>query len=463
MPSEPPPVRALVIDDEEIMLESCRRILARRGLSVDTERDPFAGRERALSGDYDLLLLDVRMPDLDGFEILREVRERRPDVEVIMITGYSSIGSAVQAVKLGAFDYLPKPFTPEELWSRVDVALAHHRARHAEPVATLSSRVIGDSEAMRRVTALVARVAPTEATVLLTGEGGTGKELLATEIHALSNRRRVPLVSLDCAALAPALLEAELFGSVEVSAKGALASKPGLFGAADHGTLFLDEVGSLGLAAQGRLLRVLETGEVKPLGGTAVIPVDVRVIAATSRDLEAAVREHSFREDLYYRLGVVPIALPPLRERQEDIPLLLHHLLSRYQRRGARQPRRLAPAALDALTGYAWPGNVRELKNLAERLIVTTDGDVIEVQHLPGHIVQRGTAAPARVPLTNEELKLLKRTERDRLSEEIERAFVIEALKRNAWNVSRASKQTGMLRPNFHALMRKHRIRAEEH
>ena len=443
------------------MLESCRRILERQGLVVDTERDAFAGRDRALKGPYQLLLLDIRMPDLDGLEILREVWEHRPDLAVIVITGYATVDTAVRAMKLGACEYVSKPFTPDELRARVDVALSLVRARQVEQAPRPAARrLVGDSEPMQLVHDLIARVAPTDANVLITGESGTGKELVAMEIHAASRRCGRPIVSLDCSVLAPGLFESELFGHVKGSFTGAVATKPGLFEIADHGTLFLDEVASLSLETQGKLLRVLESGEIKPVGGVDVRTVDIRLIAATNRDLADMVRERSFREDLYYRLNVVPVRVPPLRERPSDVPRLLRHYLDRHN--GGR-PKRFSPDAEAALAGHSWPGNVRELRNLVERLVVTTDGDLIGLEHLPDYIaVPQAPVAALRVPRTNEELKAMKREERDRLCHDLERTFVIEALKRNDWNVSRAARETGMLRPNFHALMRRYRIRAVE-
>jgi DNA-binding NtrC family response regulator len=457
--------RVLVIDDEEVMLESCRRILERRGFTVDTEPDGLRGRDRALHGAYDLVLLDLRMPQIDGLEVLAEVRKRRTDLEVIIVTGYSTIDSAVTAVKLGACDYLPKPFTPDELRAKVDAALAHlteRRALQAPPASPSGSRLVGDSNEMARVHALIAQVAPTDATVLIIGESGTGKELAAIDIHAASMRRDKSLVSLDCSALAPGLLESELFGHVKGSFTGAVATKPGLFEIADHGSLFLDEVSSLSLETQGKLLRVLETGEIKPVGGVTTKVVDIRLIAATNRDLAELVREKAFREDLYYRLNVVPLLLPPLRERRSDIPRLLHHFLARHRKDTDRGPRRFSPDAVNRLAQYDWPGNVRELRNLVERLMVTTSGDEITAANLPDYIMAREAVEVPPVPRTNEELKALKKRLHDRASTELERSFVLDALRRNDWNVSRAARETGMLRPNLHALMRKYGIRAED-
>jgi len=461
-----PHPRILVIDDDEVMLQSCQRILERQGYHVETEQDGIQGRERALRGHYDLVLLDMRMPEIDGLEVLVAIRERRSDLEVIVITGYSTIESAVKAVKLGAFDYLPKPFTPDELRTRAAAALESLRRRRADTgVATSAAparRMIGDSPAMAEVHALVGRVAQTDATVLIVGESGTGKELVAIELHAASRRSSKPLVSLDCSALAPGLLESELFGHVKGSFTGAVATKPGLFEIADHGTLFLDEVASLTLETQGKLLRVLESGEIKAVGGVTARTVDIRLIAATNRDLAEMVQEKSFREDLYYRLNVVPIRLPPLRECRSDIPQFLRVFLAKYRATSPDGPRRFSPAAVERLVQHPWPGNVRELKNVVERLVVTVGEDTVREEHLPEYILQRAPERASAVPRTNEELKAMKRSLHDRVCGDIERAFVLEALRRSNWNVSHAARETGMLRPNFHALMRKHGIRAED-
>ena len=454
----------LVVDDDEVMLESCRRILERKGLAVDTEADGLRGRQRALQGPYDLVLLDVRMPQIDGLDLLSDLHGHRADLEVIVITGYSTIDAAVRAVKLGAFDYLPKPFTPDELRTRVDGALAslaERRARQVPASLPAGQYLAGSSAAMARARALIAQVAPTDATVLVTGESGTGKELAALELHAASRRRSKPLVSLDCSTLAPGLLESELFGHVKGSFTGAVATKPGLFDTADRATLFLDEVSSLSLETQGKLLRVLETGEFKPVGGVTTRRADIRLVAATNHDLADLVAAKTFREDLYYRLNVVPIRLPALRERPSDVPELLHYFLSLRRRQDGRGPRDFSGDAIDRLMKYAWPGNVRELKNLVERLIVTVQEDQITGAHL-GDLGGLPAGEPAPAPRTNEELKALKRHVHDVAIGRIERTFVLDALRRNDWNVSRAARDTGILRPNFHALMRKYAIRAEE-
>ena len=456
-----PARKILVIDDEEIMVDACRAVLEREGHRVDGQTDPRRGRERALNGAYDVLLLDLRMPGLDGMVILADVHARRPDLEVIVVTGYSTIEAAVEAVKVGAFDFLPKPFAPEDLVAKVERALAHLDARWpSSPASGRDMRgLVSESGALEGVRAVIARVAPSDATVLICGETGTGKELVAGILHAASRRRDGPLVSVDCSALAPGLLESELFGHVKGSFTGALAAKPGLLELAHRGTLFLDEVCNLGPETQGKLLRFLESGEFRPVGGVEVKRVDFRLVAASNRDLAAMVEEGTFRRDLYYRLNVVPLHLPPLRERRADVPALVRHFLRMHPRPDGTGPWRVSPEALLVLEAYAWPGNVRELKNLVERLAVLVDGDTIRPEHLPEPVASSRPAAAPATPRTNEELKALKRTLRSGLFDDLERRFVVEALRRNDGNISAAARDTGMQRPNFHALMRRYGIR----
>jgi transcriptional regulator with GAF, ATPase, and Fis domain len=342
--------------------------------------------------------------------------------------------------------------------------MSHLSQRRPEPAAVVGGEVeglISDSEAMADVRAVIARVAGSDATVLIHGETGTGKELVASIIHGASPRRDGPFVSVDCSALAPGLLESELFGHVKGSFTGALTSKPGLFELAQHGTLFLDEVCNLSLETQGKLLRFLESGEFRPVGGVEVKWVNFRLVAATNRDLAAMVGEGTFRQDLYYRLNVVPLRLPLLRERPSDIPALIRHFLRKHGMPDASRPWRFSPEALQVLKRYSWPGNVRELKNLVERLVVMVEGDTVRVEHLPAHVTEDANEVVPEVPRTNEELKALKRTMRNHMFDDLERRFVVEALKRSEWNVSRAARETGLLRTNFHALMRKHRIRGK--
>ena len=329
--------KILVIDDERVIGVSFRRVFGPDGHEVHTIEDPQQGLQAALSGNYDVIFLDWMMPNLDGFEILRRIKAAGVPSEVVLITGHSTIESAVQAIKDGATDYLSKPFTPEEL--RMMLRKVIERSALIKENAALRRElemnqgfegIIGDSRSMQRVFSLIKRVAPTDGTVLIVGESGTGKEMVVNAIHRLSPRRSRPLMACDCSALAPTLLESELFGHVKGSFSGAVATKQGLFEAADQGTLFLDEVSNLSMETQGKLLRVLETKQIKKVGDTGDRKVDIRLVTATNRELWEMVEAGEFREDLYYRLNVVPVHLPPLRERHGDIPRLAIHFLDRF-------------------------------------------------------------------------------------------------------------------------------------
>jgi len=377
------------------------------------------------------------------------------------------VRSAVEAIKTGAFDYLAKPFTPDELEAAVEKALRHRRLlrgyRELQDAVTdryQVSRLLGESPAMRRVLALVEQVARTESTVLITGESGTGKELVARAIHFSSPRKDGRFAAVDCGAIAPSLMASELFGHVKGAFTGASADRQGLMAAADGGTLFLDEVGNLPPDLQAALLRALETREVRPVGAERSVRVDVRCIAASNRDLGAEAAAGRFREDLFYRLNVFPIRLPPLRERVEDIPVLARHFLALYAARMHKGIEDFTPEALKALGEYGWPGNVRELSNVVERLVILCSEPRVGQAHLRESLAV--PAAAPEVPRAAGELQDLKRKLRDQAGAEVERAFLLEALRRNEYNVTRAAAQTGMQRSNFQALLKKHNLRIRD-
>lgn len=457
--------RILLVDDEEIVLESCRRILARGGYEIDAARDGLAALERVNEADYDLLILDIKMPRMDGIEVLRRVKEARPDIDIIMITGLHDIETAVRAMKLGALDYLPKPFEPSDLKMLVEKVFDQRAARHGEPelqAAGASYRfenIIGTSAAMQKVYRLIAYCAPTNSTVILRGESGTGKELIARAIHYNSLRKDHPFVPVDCTSLSESLLESELFGHVKGSFTGAIADKKGLFELADGGTLFLDEIGNLSMSTQAKLLRFIEEREFKAVGATRTQTVDVRLITATNKDLEAMVARGEFRDDLYYRINIFPIELPPLRERREDIPALASHFLKRFSSGKNHQTVEFSADALNLLVNHDWPGNVRELENVVERGVILAAGDTIRQGHLAS-IMEMLPPMELGVPRSSEELKHMKKIARQKSVEDIERLFVIAALKRNGWNATRAAEETGMQRSNFQALMAKYDIHA---
>ncbi len=468
--SHPQNLRILVIDDESAVGLSCRRTLETEGHEVVFHQNPEAGLQAALTGDFDIVLLDLMMPGVGGMEILRQIRAAGVPAEVIVITGYATVESAVEAMKQGAHDYVSKPFSPAQLKMAVERAWEHSRLIH-ENVALRQELeihqgfegIIGESRAMERVFALARRVAPTDGTVLLIGESGTGKEVFVRAIHRLSRRKDHPLMACDCSALAPTLLESELFGHVKGSFSGAVATKQGLFEAAHKGTLFLDEIGNLSLETQGKLLRALETRRVKKVGDTDERDIDIRLISATNRDLTEMVREGTFREDLYYRLNVVPIYLPPLRDRQGDIPRLAITFLERFCAKNQVSVKGFSAEALCLMENYRWPGNVRELRNIVERLAILCDQERIEPSHLPDEIrqVPLRTAGDASLPNTWEEFKQLKQHVRDAAVQDLERRFISNALKRCEGNVTRAADEIGIQRTNLHALMRKHDLSAD--
>jgi DNA-binding NtrC family response regulator len=459
------PVRVLAIDDEAVVCVSIAKILGPEGFEVETRTDAEDGLRAALSGAYDLVLLDMRMPRLDGLEVLRRIREAGVAVEVLIVTGHSSVDSVVGAMRGGAADYVAKPFTPDELVGAVRRAVEHSprlrdraELRRGIVAARGFEGILGASRAMEEVFAALRRVASTDCTVLITGESGTGKELVARALHRLGARREKPFLPCDCSALAPTLLESELFGHVKGSFSGAVSAKQGLFEVAHGGTLFLDEVANISLETQSKLLRVLETRSVRRVGDTDERAFDVRLVAATNRDLAELAARKEFREDLFYRLNVVPLRLPALRERVGDVRLLAEAFLERHRARGATTAQGFAPEALDLLGAHSWPGNVRELRNIVERMAVLCDAERIEPRHVPTELRSSPCAADPllRLPERWDEFKELKRRAGAAVVDDLERRFLQAALERASGNVTRAADGVGMQRTQFHALLRKH-------
>jgi len=460
----------LVIDDEPVVLNSCEKILSEEGYTVHTVQTGAGGLQRLAKERFDIVLTDLMMPEISGMEVLEKTLELYPDMVMIMITGYSTVQTAVEAMKLGAYDYIPKPFTIEELIEAVDNALEKKRQHEKQiyprvkpsEVRDRLHELLGKSPQMQDVYQLIKKVAPTHATVLLYGESGTGKELVARAIHYDSERKQRRFLAADCSTLPSNILESELFGHVKGSFTGATATRPGLFEIADGGTLFLDEISNTSLELQGELLRVLETQEFKPIGSSIIKHVDVRFITSTNKDLKVMINEGTFREDLYYRLNVFPIHIPPLRERREDIPLLAYYFLDILSKDAHKEIRGFSPEAMNLIMQYQWPGNVRELKNVIERLIIMTDEELLDPKHLRETLQNNELPGDQTVPDTSEELKEVKKRLRETAAEDVERAFLIQALRRNDWNVTKASEYTGMQRTNFQALMKKHGIRLKD-
>jgi len=399
------PAKILVVDDERSILVLLKEALGQWGYQVTTTASAAEALGILKSELFDALITDIRMPDMSGLELLREVKKQDESIEVVMMTGYPTIASAVQALKEGAYDYLSKPLILDELRHLMSRMMERKflrgeihtlRARLGEELTV--NELIGTSGPMERVKEIIGKVAVTDSPVLIEGESGTGKELVAAAIHRLSSRAKRSFIPVNCSAIPQDLLESEFFGHVRGAFSGAVADALGLFRGADEGTIFLDEIAELSPALQVKLLRVLQEMQVRPVGSTKAFPVDVRVIAATNRDLERAMTEGSFRQDLFYRLNVVRVTLPPLRERREDIPSLINHFLRRFNKRFHRDVRGVAPEALAALTAYTFPGNVRELENLIERAFAMGAREQIALNDLPSLSKTPMTSTPVTSP-----------------------------------------------------------------
>jgi DNA-binding NtrC family response regulator len=432
----------LIIDDEAGILDSLRILLKNEGFVPHVALGGKAGLDQIEALSPDIVLSDVRMPTVSGLQVLSAARQRDPNTPVILMTAQATLQSAMQAVNEGAFYYIQKPFRNDEMIAILRRAAEHRHLRMENSSLKqeirrrdkhVGSRPIGNSRNWLDVLRLAETVAPTESTVLLQGESGTGKEVICRYIHDLSNRTEGPFLSINCGALPESLLESELFGHVKGSFTGAVKDKSGLFTAAAKGTFFLDEIGETTPATQVKLLRVLQHREVIPVGATESQPIDTRIVAATNRDLEEDIRRGIFRRDLYYRLNVIAIYLPPLRERRDDIPLLAGSFLERSGTQRGETTKRLSASAQDALMTYSWPGNVRELENALERAVILTPGEVIEIDGLPDRIM-----APEAVKLVEE------RPVRNPTLETIERAYIMWVLQSEAGNKTRAAETLGI-------------------
>ncbi len=378
----------LVIDDEEIIRDSCVQVLSSDECDVQTAEDGQKGLELIRERLYDIVVLDLKMPGVSGMEVLKEIRTHFPETLVVVITGYASVESAVEAMREGAYDFIPKPFTPDEIRFIVKRAVEKRRLRlenlYLQEMASSmeSFALVGQSGVMQEIAQLIHKVGPSESTVLITGESGTGKELVARAIHQASPRKNMPFVTVDCSTLVENLFESELFGHVKGSFTGATATKHGRLELANGGTVFFDEIGNIGTTVQAKLLRAIQEREITKVGSNQAIRIDIRIIAATNKDLMHAVKSGQFREDLFYRLSVVPVHLPPLRQRRDDIRLLAEYFLKKYNARKRKSVRGMVTEAMDALMCYDWPGNVRELENAIERAVVLTDHEWIQPSDL---------------------------------------------------------------------------------
>jgi two-component system nitrogen regulation response regulator NtrX len=433
-----------VVDDEESIRRTLSAVLRDEGYPVVLARDGDEALAKAAQEQPDLILLDIAMPGKDGMEVLGHLKEEMPGLPVIMMSGHGTIETAVKATKLGAWDFIEKPLSIDKILVAIRNATDHHRLAEMNQLLRdqidAGARIVGESEPMAKLRAQIETVAPTNASVLITGENGTGKELVARAIHALSLRADKPFVEVNCAAIPEELIESELFGHVKGAFTGAIAQKRGKFDLAHEGTIFLDEIADMSLKTQAKVLRILEERTFERVGGEKRVEVDVRVLAATNKALEEEIAKGNFREDLFYRLNVVPLHVPALRDRREDVPLLAGHFLKRSVDETGRGSKQIDRAALQVFQEYAWPGNVRELRNIIERLVLLTPGPRISVDHLPEEFFRRerrAAAIPADV---------------DSLSEartRFERDFIAHKLAENGGNISRTAEKLGMARESL--------------
>ena len=449
----------LIVDDEEGIRSALAGILEDEGYRTVAACDgveALALCKRELPG---LVLLDIWMPRMDGLETLKCLKEQHPSLNVIMMSGHGTIETAVKSTKLGAYDFIEKPLSLEKVVVTVENALAMTRLKEENAslrgLVLQSHEMIGGSAAMVRLREQIRLVAPTNASVLITGENGTGKELVARSVHFFSGRRDKPFIEINCAAIPEELIESELFGHERGAFTGAVAQKKGKFDLADGGTIFLDEIGDMSLKTQAKVLRILQEQKFERVGGTRTLEVDVRVVAATNKLLEEEIRNGSFREDLFYRLNVVPFKVPALRERRDDVPLLTGYFLDAYCRREGRELKLIVPEAMEAMKRYDWPGNVRELKNIVERLVIMTPGGTITMNHLPDYL---SVEASDREPGGGRLDGVLELSSLREAREEFEKEFIIQKLEENDWNVSRTAEAIELERSNLHRKIKSYGI-----
>lgn len=434
------PASILIIDDEHEIRESLQTLLELENYQVEWSDTAEAGLTRLANTPYDLVLLDIGLPDRNGLDVLEDIRERDANLPVIMITAHGTVDNAIRAMQAGASNFIPKPWDNEKLLADVRAAVARRRAEeeNLQLKRALKQRynfenIVGKSEAMLRVFDLVAQVAPSRSTILIQGESGTGKELIAKAIHANSPRKDRPFVPVNTGSMPADLLESTLFGHVKGAFTSAIASKKGLFEVADRGTIFLDEIGSMSMETQAKILRVLQDRKFMHLGGVSELQVDVRIIAATNIDLKQLVKEGRFREDLFYRLNVITVDLPPLRTRAEDIPLLVHHFLDRYIKENGKPPTTMSAEAMRPLMDYGWPGNVRELENVVERAVVLSSGPSVTLDLIPDSIM--GHAPITNILESRPDASLFE------IIEECERRVITDMLEKCNWNQTDAAER----------------------
>ncbi|KPU27294.1 transcriptional regulator [Caloranaerobacter sp. TR13] len=446
--------RILIADDEKNMIWALKRALSKEGYDIITAENGRKAVEVFIEKEPSLVLLDLKMPEMDGIEALRRIKEYNSKIPVIILTAHGTTQTAVEAMKIGALDYISKPFDIDELKIVIKKALDYKNLNDEvnylkEKIKENTGTIIYKSSKMEAVLDIVHKVAPTDATVLILGESGTGKELIANAIHEYSKRKNGPFIKINCAALPESLLESELFGYEKGAFTGATSRKLGKFDRAQGGTIFLDEIGEISPAMQVKLLRVLQEKEFERVGGAQTIKIDTRIIAATNRDLRKMVEENKFREDLYYRLNVIPLYIPPLRDRKEDIPVLIDYFIEKYSRQMGKRKMRISKKVLDKFIQYDWKGNIRELQNVIERCVILSSGEEIEENILPDEIKRRENFADTYFSLPDEGISL----------EEVERSLILQALEKTNFNQTKAAKLLGITRHTLLYRMEKYNLK----
>jgi two-component system nitrogen regulation response regulator NtrX len=450
--------RVLVIDDEDGVRKAIKWHLEYAGYEFYEASDGPEGLKMLSDIQPDVVFLDIKMPGMDGMEVLKEIFERTRDIQIVMISGHGTVQTAVESLKIGAFDYIEKPLDKEKILvvTRNAVEQKHLREQNTElkKLVEQDYRIVGESQALREVLSQVKKIAPTDTTILIRGESGTGKELIAREIHRISKRADKRFIQVNCAAIPEELIESELFGHEKGSFTGAVNRQLGKFQQADGGTIFLDEIGDMSLKTQAKVLRVLQDGELEMIGTHKPVKVDVRVISATNKDLEKAIESNHFREDLYFRLNVIPIYLPPLRERKDDIEPLVRYFADKFLTKNNFKPLDFSPEAMNILINYSWRGNIRELQNTVERIIVLNHGKkTLETSDLPKDLLNSKDTAPE----SNESLDSLKD-----FKESSEKNFILQKLRENGWNVSKTAEAIGTPRSNLYKKLEQYNIDVQQ-
>lgn len=448
--------KILVVDDERNIQSILKEVLSEEGYSVVTAGTGKGCMDAVNKEFFDAIILDVKLPDIDGISIIENIKKTSGESEIIVISGHATIEMAVEAIKRGAYDFIKKPLSLEKVRIVLSHAIEMHNFRKEKESwdreIEEKYRMVGESTPVQEVKGMIEKVAPLDSKVLITGESGVGKELVAYAIHRKSKRKDAPFVKVNCAAIPTELVESELFGYEKGAFTGAVGKKMGKFVSAKNGTILLDEIGDMDLATQAKVLRLIETGEVMPLGSNKSVEIDVRIIASTNMNIEEEVEKGNFREDLFFRLNIFPINVPPLRERRKDIPLLVEHFVKDVVTQSAIGYKKFSKGAMDVLSNYDFPGNIRELKNIVERVLILKEGNIIEAEDVKSLLIETGK---------RKEVSLLQQPYRD-ARRNFEKLYIEEKLKENDWNISKTAKELGIERPNLHRKMRELKIGQKE-